>query len=603
MASASQVRYRMKKTRVITTLLASSVVTYVLAASTLSPKQNQDSGRLPALSEDLHFSVSNGDWVKQIQLPETAQEGIRLKLSSTAAYASEIDLRQLGIQRSNPLVLRAGDSYQFQFKAGQWAFLAPEEARFNPHQHGHHIPSFQARHAEYLISDQAWAETVYLPTTALSGQILVIRSQAKQSTKIHPQGALFASSFILNSNDTYIFQFDQALNKWLPLSVPIHLLSIKNGDVADLEQQLQSLSTPKTELQLGNGAWLPAVKLPQWANDRDRIIIRSTAAWPSKIEALNTDRRGSMPLLAGHYYEFMYVADKAHWVLMSAPKSHLSTKVAAQGFEMQSPLLEIEAQEQQWAAVVQLPSHAQAGDQVVASNRSNRAYDIVAKGLTANIYPGDRQRFIFEQGQWQSDSDQVDLLIVNSPVVNEILGETAAKIQAREALRLSNQAFEQSNTKVYFKEAGYMDYRIAGKTLNEAISLGRHDRVLQAERLRLGADAIYSISDHEGCGLGWVNKRPNKNLMIAAHRYDCGVTAMRHELGHNLGLDHRNTQPTAGQPFVLSIMGGNQVGLFASPQLYSSDYGIRLTEANSVDEVEQINRNAPSIAAFFAAIH
>lgn len=167
---------------------------------------------------------------------------------------------------------------------------------------------------------------------------------------------------------------------------------------------------------------------------------------------------------------------------------------------------------------------------------------------------------VFNNGVWNTDSYQIDLLLVNSPVVNDKLGATAAKIQAREALRLTNEALENSQAKAYYKEVGYLDYRIPGTTLSDAINLGRSDATVQAERTRTGADAVYTITDHSGCGLAYINSTPSKYNMIGSHNYGCGITAMRHELGHNMGLGHSFDRTTGynwgfGHPLGSTIMG------------------------------------------------
>ncbi|WP_445116502.1 zinc-dependent metalloprotease family protein [Acinetobacter sp. WZC-1] len=153
-----------------------------------------------------------------------------------------------------------------------------------------------------------------------------------------------------------------------------------------------------------------------------------------------------------------------------------------------------------------------------------------------------------------------------------------------------------------------MDYRIPGTTLGDAINLGRSDDIVQAERTRTGADAVYTFTDHTGCGLAYINTKPNKNNMIGSENYGCGITAMRHELGHNMGMGHGQSERTSGyhrgftHPLGSTIMAGNSIGLYSSPNHYSPEYGVRLGEAEKYDGLRIINENAETVSKFLVAV-
>ena len=527
----------MNKRKVITVFITSGMVTFAIAATTLSPNQNNQSGIIPTGYDDLIFSVSNGNWVKNISLPNVAKEGALITIQSTAGYDSDIDLSNVNIEKKGVLTLKSGNSYRFKFSNGKWEFYAPETANFTPEKNGNTIPVFQQSQAQYVVSDAAWTDTIHLPQTGQNGQILVVKSNALKSSKINSQNALFPSTLVVNKNDAYIFQYNQELSKWVPLSVPTRIINVINGNTAALNTALQNLTAPKTEIRFADGAWVSSLKLPQTANDRDRIIVSSTASWQSVIENENTNTTATLKLNKGNRYEFIYIADKSYWVLASSPKTVFTANTAAQGFTFKTPVVEITADNAQWAPVVNLPA-AQSGDKVILSNSADTAFTVSGSNISASLKKGDKIRLVFNNGVWNTDSYQIDLLLVNSPVVNDKLGATAAKIQAREALRLTNEALENSQAKAYYKEVGYLDYRIPGTTLGDAINLGRSDATVQAERTRTGADAVYTITDHSGCGLAYINSTPSKYNMIGSHNYGCGITAMRHELGHNMGLGH-----------------------------------------------------------------
>jgi len=597
----------MNKRKVITVFITSGMVTFAIAATTLSPNQNNQSGIIPTGYDDLIFSVSNGNWVKNISLPNVAKEGALITIQSTAGYDSDIDLSNVNIEKKGVLTLKSGNSYRFKFSNGKWEFYAPETANFTPEKNGNTIPVFQQSQAQYVLSDAAWTEIIHLPQTGQNGQILVVKSNALKSSKINSQNALFPSTLVVNKNDAYIFQYNQELSKWVPLSVPTRIINVINGNTAALNTALQNLTAPKTEIRFADGAWVSSLKLPQTANDRDRIIVSSTASWQSVIENEKTNTTATLKLNKGNRYEFIYIADKSYWVLASSPKTLFTANTAAQGFTFKTPVVEITADNAQWAPVVNLPA-AQSGDKVILSNSADTAFTVSASNISASLKKGDKIRLVFNNGVWNTDSYQIDLLLVNSPVVNDKLGATAAKIQAREALRLTNEALENSQAKAYYKEVGYLDYRIPGTTLGDAINLGRSDATVQAERTRTGADAIYTITDHSGCGLAYVNSTPSKYNMIGSHNYGCGITAMRHELGHNMGLGHSFDRTTGynwgfGHPLGSTIMGGNQIGLYSSPDIYSPEYGVRLGETDKFDGLRKINENVEAISKFLVAVN
>ncbi len=599
----------MNKLKILTTLIASSVVTFAIAATTLSPNQNNQSGDIPSGYDDLIFSVSDGNWVKTINLPNTAKENALLTIKSTAGFQSEINLSNVRINKTGFLNLKSGSTYQFKFIGNKWELYVAAESTnsFNPTKDGNTVPSFSGSQAQYMIDDTSWTNITHLPNTATDGQLLIIRSAATKDTKIDAQNTLFASSFILKKNDSYVLQYNQKLNKWIPLSVPIRIINVQSNAVA-FNQKLQNLDSPKTEVRFADGAWIPSLRLPQTANDRDRIVITSTATWQSIIENANTNTTATMKINKGDRYEFIYISDKAQWVLISSPKTKINAQKAAQGFTFKTPVVEITADNTEWSPSINLPNSAQLGDKVIVSNSADTALTVTGNNVSKTLNKGDKIRFVFNNNVWNVDSFQIDLLIVNSPTVNETLGEVAAKIRAREALRLTNEALENSQAKTYFREVGYLDHRIEGTTLSDAIGAGRSDSIVQAERTKTGADAVYVITDHTGCGLAWVNTSPNKFNMIGSENYKCGITAMRHELGHNMGLGHGESERTTGyhwgfsHPLGSTIMAGNHIGLYSSPNHYSPEYGVRLGDAEKYDGLRKINENTETVSKFLAAI-
>lgn len=49
------------------------------------------------------------------------------------------------------------------------------------------------------------------------------------------------------------------------------------------------------------------------------VVIKSSATWSAKITNTHVNTAATLTLKKGDQYEFMYVSDRAHWVLMSSP--------------------------------------------------------------------------------------------------------------------------------------------------------------------------------------------------------------------------------------------------------------------------------------------
>lgn len=90
-------------------------------------------------------------------------------------------------------------------------------------------------------------------------------------------------------------------------------------NVQQIGTSLAAVNSPLTEIAFGDGNWVSNFTLPTTANDRDRIIIKSTATWSVKINNTNVNSQATLTLKTGDQYEFMYISDKGYWQLISSP--------------------------------------------------------------------------------------------------------------------------------------------------------------------------------------------------------------------------------------------------------------------------------------------
>jgi hypothetical protein len=232
------------------------------------------------------------------------------------------------------------------------------------------------------------------------------------------------------------------------------------------------------------------------------------------------------------------------------------------------------------------------------------------QALKVSIRPGETQRYRYTDQGWVADSHTIDMLLVLDPAVVEKIGESAAKLRMLASIDLTNLTAENSHAQFYIRSAGIMQSTVKGEDSNDILDNVLKNPIIQNERNRVAADMVYYESKdlEKGiCGRAFSSlTTPLDNEMVALGISSCGLTVMRHELGHNFGLQHSyDEQDTIHRGFqhVLgsTAMGGNTINYFSSPKLYSPRYAVRLGEEGKIDAVALLNRNAPIIAKFRTA--
>ena len=536
----------------------------------------------------------------KFNLPASANDQDVITINSQAGYASYLDTSNTDLPLES-LTVRQGQSYSFVFDktSTQWrvkptvSYPSNGANEFAVINHDQMIQKVHVRNGQ-------WARQITLPSNVAEGTLINVISDAGYDSSINTSNLLFASSYILKNGDSFWFKYSNELSKWVPESISPYQLKAQN-----VGSKITSIKAPLTEVIFADGNWIPTLELPQTAKDRDRVVVKSSATWEATILNTNINTQATLKLNRGDRYEFMYVADIAKWVLMSSPQLALEAKsLNTQKLpDMKQPMIRVKIGNANWQANLALPSKANIGDKVIFSSLADWSTTITASnGLKQTISKGENQRYIFSATGWVKDSYTIDMLLVNSPEVSKSLGANAAKIRMLEAQDLTNVAAENSNAQFYIRDVGYLEYRIPGSTkLGDITGAGRDDKMIQNERNRVKADAVYYQGNEEGCGLAWVNKSPLAYNMLGTSSTNCGLSVMRHEFGHNMGVDHNDSHDSArgfAHPLGSTIMGGNSLPFFSSPTLYHPKYGYRLGLANKTDALSMINKNAPVVAQF-----
>lgn len=584
----------------ISLFVATCLLSGVVASTVLTPNTNKNSGLIPSGHSDLQFNLSNGNWVQNLNLPASANDQDVITINSQAGYTSYLDTSNTDLPLES-LTIRQGQSYSFVFDktSTQWRVKPTVSYPSNGANDFAVINNNQMIQKVHVRNGQ-WARQITLPSNVAEGTLINVISDAGYDSSINTSNLLFASSYTLKNGDSFWFKYSKELAKWVPESISPYQLKAQN-----IGSKITSIKAPLTEVIFADGNWIPTLELPQTAKDRDRIVVKSSATWEATISNTNINTQATLKLNRGDRYEFMYVADIAKWVLMSSPQLVLEAKsLNTQKLpDMKQPLVRVKIGNANWQANLALPSKASIGDKVIFSSLADWSTTITASnGLKQTISKGEDQRYIFSATGWVKDSYTIDMLLVNSPEVSKSLGANAAKIRMLEAQDLTNVAAENSNAQFYIRDVGYLEYRIPGSTkLGDITGAGRDDKTIQNERNRVKADAVYYQGNEEGCGLAWVNKSPLAYNMLGTSSTNCGLSVMRHEFGHNMGVDHNDSNDSArgfAHPLGSTIMGGNSLPFFSSPTLYHPKYGYRLGLTNKTDALSMINKNAPVVAQF-----
>ncbi|MDA3491729.1 metallopeptidase, partial [Acinetobacter sp. AOR33_HL] len=297
--------FKLKTSLIIGAIVASSLV---YAATVLSPNQNNNSGSIPSGYSDLEFNLANGNWVKNLTLPTSANNLDKITIRSSAAYSSYLDTSNTNIPLE-VLKINSGDVYQFIFNSSQNKWIA-QLATVSPTNGATYevVPLTTASMQKVLIQNEKWAQTIALPSDVRDGTTVQVVSTASASSDIDKTNLLFPSSFTLKNGSEYWFKYYSALGKWVPEYIKPQKLNVQQ-----IGTSLATVNSPLTEVSFGDGNWVSNFTLPSTASDRDRIIIKSTATWSAKINNTNINSQATLTLKTGDQYEFMYVSDKGYW--------------------------------------------------------------------------------------------------------------------------------------------------------------------------------------------------------------------------------------------------------------------------------------------------
>lgn len=589
------------------TLRALAFTTSLLAAGAasaatldLTPISN-NGGQLPSGHEMITFTTHNGNYVPDIQLPQQPRGGDRVRIVTDATFSSLLHtgLTNLSISR---LKMVTGQSITLTYDASRrlWVASGDMVSTYNPVQTGAKIPDSHGRVSTYEMWNGNWTQRITLPASAQEGDVIAINSLAAYSAQIAPDNIMFAGTLNITSGDRYSFVYREDFKKWFLRGAPVTETLVAQGNTL----YLPAPSKPRTVITLANAHWVPRVVLPAKAGDRDRITIRSSAAYASVIGNENTNSAAATRLFAGAEYEYVYTQDNRRWELITSPTDTYQASQIKGGNmpALRTPTTVVKFANANWVPVLTLPAGAGANTRVVVDTQAAYGIKVMASKTAHWLSTGELVSFVVDAaGRWQRETRTIDLLLLYSDKVATALGENAARARMYESFNLTNQALANSGANFRYRLAGLRRFAALPhwKELGHPLNELRSNATAQAWRNEVKADGIYYEGTESGCGLGWV--RAGVGSMVASGTIHCGTTVMRHEMGHNMGLSHGGTAGAGYSQGYLpghTIMAGNAIPYFATPQRLDPMEGIRLGIAKQYDAVRAMNEYSATVAAY-----
>ncbi|EGR4144174.1 hypothetical protein DDN51_17435 [Vibrio cholerae] len=187
-------------------------------------------GRLPSNDKSIILNLANGNWTKNIVLPQKPNNGDQVNIKSNADWDSQVDGNIIGF---NSIKIKSGDQIELVYKKvtdSTFAWTLKDE--LSPNNSGVVIPN-DKKYTAYFVEDGNWANRLYLPEEKGVVEKIIIRSRARYDTYIDKKMIAGNSDLKISTNDVVEFTWNSKLNEWTVF---------KQGDLNSLKTSVRQLA-------------------------------------------------------------------------------------------------------------------------------------------------------------------------------------------------------------------------------------------------------------------------------------------------------------------------------------------------------------------------
>ncbi|TQQ48781.1 hypothetical protein FLL65_08815 [Vibrio cholerae] len=168
-------------------------------------------GRLPSYDNNITLTLGDGNWSKEIVLPQKPKNGDIVNVKSNAAWDSKIVGNIIGF---GSIKIKTNDRIELVYKpvttsASAWTL----KDETSPNNGGVYIAN-NKKYVGYFVADANWDKHLYLPDTKGVAEKIVVRSEAMNDTYIDHRMVAGNSDLKISTNQVAVFTWNSPLNKW-----------------------------------------------------------------------------------------------------------------------------------------------------------------------------------------------------------------------------------------------------------------------------------------------------------------------------------------------------------------------------------------------------
>ncbi|MGZ0716382.1 M12 family metallo-peptidase [Pseudomonas palleroniana] len=541
----------------------------------------------------------------------TPKDYDRITTSFSATSTSPLDIKQTNLAPELPLPKDKMFSFLYSEAHKKWYLTGKDVNYSSPFRVGSSIPNYPAPITLYSISSNNWIPAVSLPTHAKDNDVIVIDSSADKPVTIEGENIVPAQSTTLNKDEKRIYQYSEIDKGWklfIPQKNPAPSIApIEPKPVAPVTQETKVLKLEgvKTQLLLDDTVNAKTVKLPDIANDNDLVRLKSNARQTFHISTSNINNRSAMTLEAGEEYIFKYIAKNKKWEMIRAPEKIFNIKTLANGQvpDLSKPKTYIEITESATSSSLRLPGNQPPGSEVIVHSSSSHHVIVDMGDFQETVKPGEVVVFKVDNNKkWKRETVTIDLLFLyNSELPKEMSRDEIQK-HVKQSMNETNQALVNSGANFTYRAVAVKEFEDnqgwAKTNTNHVLKQLIDDPRAQAMLDEVKADGMFYLTnfkDPDASGRAFLG--PGKREMIAtSNTYSTYV--IRHELAHNMGVNHAGDTSGPSQGLANQTVMGYSPNLYYSTPHRYTDEGEPLGTEGKIDAVGAMNKISAEVAAY-----